>query len=55
MTITFKNGTKKEISQEIAEVLRNRISDGCGIFQMFSDENNKVFLFINTSEIVLID
>lgn len=55
MTIHFKNGTKKEISQDIAETLNNNIVQGCKRFQMFIDENDKLFLFINVNEIVFID
>lgn len=55
MTIHFKNGTKKEIFKETAEILKSRITEGCTKFQIFSDQNDKVFLFINVEEIVLID
>ena len=55
MTIHFKNGTKKEIKQETAEILKNNIIKGCADFQIFSDENDKVFLFVKVSEIILID
>lgn len=55
VTIHFKNGTKKEISQDIAETLNNNIVQGCKRFQMFIDENDKLFLFINVNEIVFID
>jgi len=55
MTIHFKNGTKKEISQETAEILKKNIIAGCADFQIFSDQNDKVFLFVKVSEIVLID
>jgi len=55
MTIHFKNGTKKQIKQETAEILKNNIIKGCADFQIFSDENDKVFLFVKVSEIILID
>ena len=55
MTIHFKNGTKKEIRQETAEILKRNIIEGCADFQIFSDQNDKVFLFVKLSEIVFID
>lgn len=55
MTIHFKNGTKKEILQETAEILKQNIIKGCADFQIFSDQNDKVFLFVKLSEIILID
>jgi hypothetical protein len=55
MTIHFKNGNKKEILKTTAEILKKRIIEGCSDFQIFSDQNDKVFLIINVSEIVLID
>ena len=55
MTIHFKNGTKKEISQEIAETIKKNITKGCADFQIFSDQNDKVFLFVKLNEIILID
>lgn len=53
-TIYFKNGTITQISVEIAKVLRERIEKGCGTFQIFTDENDDPFLFVNVTEIVLI-
>jgi hypothetical protein len=53
-TIYFKNGATAQISVEIAKVLRQRIMDGCGNFQIFTDENDDPFLFVNVSEIVLV-
>lgn len=55
MTIHFKNGTKKEILQATAEILKQNIIKGCPDFQIFSDEKDKVFLFVKVSEIILID
>lgn len=55
MTIHFKNGTKKQILQETAEILKQNIIKGCADFQIFSDQNDKVFLFVKVSEIILID
>ena len=54
MTIHFKDGTRKEISQETAEILKTRIIEGSPKFQIFSDQNDKVFLFVNIEEIILI-
>jgi hypothetical protein len=53
-TIYFKNGSETRISLEIAKALRQRIVDGCGNFQIFTDENDDPFLFVNVSEIVLV-
>ena len=55
MTIHFKNGTKKEILQKTAEILKENIIKGYTDFQIFSDQNDKVFLFVKVSEIILID
>ena len=54
-TVYFKNGTKKELQQQIVEIIKERIIEGCGKFEIFSNENNKCFLIINISEIVYID
>lgn len=51
MTIKFRNGTQLDITQEIANVLRKRILEGCGDWQIFSNEEEEPFLFINISEI----
>jgi hypothetical protein len=53
-TIYFKNGSTVEISLETAKILRQRIIEGCGDFQVFTDENDDPCLFVNVSEIVLI-
>lgn len=53
-TIYFKNGTITQISAETAKILRQRIIDGGGTFQIFSDENDDPFLIVNVSEIVII-
>jgi len=55
MTIHFKNGTIKVITQDVAEILKENIIKGCKDFQIFTDENNIVILFIKLSEIVYID
>jgi len=54
MTIYFKNGMEQSISQETAEILKKRIIDGCPKFQIFIDQNDKAFLFINVEEIAFI-
>lgn len=58
-TVHFKNGTKREIDQEIANTLREAILQGILMFQIFSEENGQkvgdAFLFINIQEIVYID
>tara|TARA_R110000868_G_scaffold38853_1_gene135540 strand:+ start:2376 stop:2543 length:168 start_codon:yes stop_codon:yes gene_type:complete len=55
MTIHFKNRTEKEIPQEIAEILKNTMIPGSKKFQIFSDPNGKVLLFVNVDEIVFTD
>ncbi len=53
--IHFRNGSTIEINIEIAKIIRQRISEGgCGQFQIFSDENDEPWLFINLKEIVFI-
>ena len=53
-TIYFKNGSTTQISVEIARMLRKRIIEGCGTFQVFTDENDDPFLIVNVTEIVFI-
>ena len=55
MEIHFKNGTIKVITQDVAEILKKNIINGCQDFQIFTDENNIVILFIKLSEVVFID
>ena len=43
-----------EINIEVAKAIRQKIIDGCGQFQIFSDENDEPWLFINLKEIVFI-
>lgn len=54
ITINFKNGTKKDISEEIFKIISAIILEGCANFQVFSDQDNVPFLIINMSEIVCI-
>ena len=54
-TIHFKNGTSKQISLEVANLLRDIILNGSPDFQMFSDQKEDLLLLINISEIVYID
>ena len=54
-TITFKNNKTILITQEIANILHNRITDGCGNFQCFWDDNTGCDRVINVSEIVCIE
>lgn len=54
-TIHFKNGDKKEITQEIAQHINNKMMNGCENFQCFSDEKDQVFLIINLLEVTYID
>ena len=52
--IFFKNGSTTQISVEVAKILRQRIFEGCEIFQVFTDETDDPYLFVNVSEIVMI-
>lgn len=55
-TITFKNGKTTKITQEVADILYDRIIDGCSTFQCFWDDTeNKSHIIINVSEIVCIE
>ena len=54
-TIHFKNGLEKEITQEIADYLKTRITNGCKNWQSFDDDDNHVFLIINLDNIEYID
>ena len=45
-TIYFKNGSTTKINVETAKILRQRIIEGSGTFQIFSDEpNSDILLF----------
>jgi len=55
MTIHFKNGETKEISDLVADILKNRILEGAAKFQIFMNEKKEASLFINIEEIVYID
>jgi hypothetical protein len=52
--IYFRDGSTMEINIEVAKAIRQKIIDGCGQFQIFSDENDEPWLFINLKEIVFI-
>ena len=54
MRVHFKNGTIKEVPSEIVQILKDKIVEGCGSYQFFSEED-KVFLMLNINEIVFID
>ncbi len=55
-TITFKNGKTIKVKREVANILHNRITDGCNTFQCFWDDaENKSDTIINVSEIVCIE
>ena len=54
-TIHFKNGDKREITQEIAQTVCDNLLDGCNVWQSFSDDNNKVLFIVNLSEVTYID
>jgi hypothetical protein len=55
MTIHFKDGSRKSISNEIAKVLQQRIIEGCGNFQIFTDKEGCILLFISLDAISYID
>ena len=56
MTIHFKNGVKKEVSQEIVATIVKEMEQGKGMaYQVFTDPQTGVFLVINMSEVALID
>ena len=51
--IVFKNGIKLEVTQEVANILRDRILSGnAANFQCFSDDSDNTRSIINISEIV---
>ncbi len=54
MTIYFKNGMSKLVIKEIAEIIKEKLTQGTTKFQSFSNENEEVFLIINLNEIVYI-
>ena len=55
-TITFKNGKTILITQEVANILHNRITDGCSTFQCFYDDiEGKSDRIINIGEIVCVE
>lgn len=50
--IYFKNGTSVNVSQRVMNIIRDRVTEGCGQFQCFLREDNEdAFLIINLSEI----
>lgn len=51
--IHFKNGSHLDVTQELLEVLYNRISEGCKPFQMFKYDG-KTEIIINLEEIVFV-
>tara|TARA_R110002012_G_scaffold202208_1_gene371237 strand:- start:424 stop:600 length:177 start_codon:yes stop_codon:yes gene_type:complete len=54
-TITFKNNKKLVITQEVANVIHQKITDGCRPVQCVEDENGNCYQIINVNEIVCID
>ena len=51
-TIYFIDGTKKEVSNEVAEKLSKNTIKGCGKFQSFFDHNNNLLFIINLDHII---
>jgi hypothetical protein len=54
-TITFKNNKTLVVTQEVANIIHKRITDGCSTFQCIEDENNNSHQIINVSEIVCVE
>lgn len=54
-TITFKNGKILKISNEVANILYERILDECKEFQCFTGDVKDSVLIINVSDIVCIE
>ena len=54
MTIYFKNGMSKLVTNEVAEMINDRLVKGSQRFQSFLNEHGEVFLIINIDEIVYI-
>src|SRR5690606_2450692 len=54
-TVHFKNGTRLEISQEVANLLAKAISAGSPQWQVFTDQHGNSFIFINLNEVTYID
>lgn len=49
--ITFKSGREIWISQEIANTIKVNVSLGCVQFEIFTNESEGAFLFINMTEV----
>jgi uncharacterized protein YlzI (FlbEa/FlbD family) len=54
-TITFNNGKTLKVSQEVANIIKDRIISGGKNFQCFSQESDNVSIIINVSEICFLD
>jgi hypothetical protein len=54
-TITFKNNKTLKVTQEVANIIHKRITEGCKTFQCIEDENNNSYQIINVSEIICIE
>ena len=52
--ILFKNGKTLEVSQEVIDILKNKILSGSPKFQCVSDQNDKTLFIINVEEIVFV-
>ena len=53
-TIYFKNGTTVEITQEVANIIRDRTLSGCGKFQCFSNEKDDVYFIVNLEDVAYV-
>ena len=54
MKVHFDNNTSLEISEDIANTLKERILEGCNNFQIFTDKEGKIITIINITKITYI-
>jgi hypothetical protein len=55
MTIHFKNKEVILVDEKIANIIKNRILEGCSKFQSFTNEKGELILIVNIEEITYID
>jgi len=53
-TIYYVSGITQQVTNEVAETIKQQTIKGCGNFQSFSDENDKLLFVINISNICYI-
>ena len=54
MKIVFNNGHVQPIAQEVADIIKNKVVEGCNQFQAFYDEDLKTTLIVNLSEVTCV-